>query len=116
MLNPLVVPILLPLSTAATLMLLPRRPILQRSVALAGSTALLISAVALLVRVESRGIVALQISGWPAPFGITLVADLLSALLVVAVGVVGVAVSAGAFAGVDPRREAFGYHPLIQTL
>ncbi len=58
----------------------------------------------------------LQISGWPAPFGITLVADLLSAMLVVAVGVVGVAVTAAAFAGVDPQREAFGYHPLIQIL
>ena len=58
----------------------------------------------------------LQVSGWPAPFGITLVADLLAAMLVVAVGVVGVAITAAAFAGVDPRREAFGYHPLIQIL
>jgi multicomponent Na+:H+ antiporter subunit D len=58
----------------------------------------------------------LQIGRWPAPFGITLVADLLAALLVVPVGVVGVAVSAVAFAGVDPRREAYGYHPLIQIL
>jgi multicomponent Na+:H+ antiporter subunit D len=37
-------------------------------------------------------------------------------MLVVAVGVVGVAVTGTAFAGVDPRREAFGYHPLIQIL
>ena len=58
----------------------------------------------------------LQVSGWPAPFGITLVADLLAAMLVLAVGVVGVAITAAAFAGVDPRREAFGYHPLIQIL
>ena len=67
-------------------------------------------------RVEADGIQVLQIGGWPAPFGITLVADLLAAMLVVAVGVVGVAVTAAAFAGVDPRREAFGYHPLIQIL
>ena len=65
---------------------------------------------------NTAGIQVLQISGWPAPFGITLVADLLAAMLVVAVGVVGVAVSARHFAGVDPRREAFGYHPLIQIL
>jgi len=37
-------------------------------------------------------------------------------MLVLAVGVVGVAVTTAAFAGVDPRREAFGYHPLIQIL
>jgi multicomponent Na+:H+ antiporter subunit D len=29
---------------------------------------------------------------------------------------VGVAVAGAAFAGVDPRREAFGYHPLLQIL
>ena len=112
----LVLPILVPLSTAAILMLAPKRPLLQRWIALAGSWLLLASAVALFRAVEAGGIQVLQIGGWPAPFGITLVADLLAAMLVLAVGVVGVAVTAAAFAGVDPRREAFGYHPLIQIL
>ena len=112
----LVLPILVPLSTAAILLLAPKRPLLQRWIALTGSILLLGSAVVVFRRVEAGGIQVLQISGWPAPFGITLVADLLAAMLVVAVGVVGVAVTAAAFAGVDPRREAFGYHPLIQIL
>jgi multicomponent Na+:H+ antiporter subunit D len=98
----LVLPILVPLGTAAILMLAPKR--------------LLGCAVALFRRVEAEGIQALQMGGWPAPFGITLVADLLAAMLVVAVGLVGVAVTSAAFAGVDPRREAFGYHPLIQIM
>ena len=55
-------------------------------------------------------------ASWPAPFGITLVADLFSAVMVVMVGIIGVAVTASSFAGVDPRREAFGYHPLIHVL
>ena len=55
-------------------------------------------------------------ASWPAPFGITLVADLFSALLVVMVGIIGVAVTGSSFAGVDPRREALGYHPLIHVL
>ena len=58
----------------------------------------------------------LQIGSWPAPFGITLVADLFSALMVVMVGIIGVAVTGSSFAGVDPRREAFGYHALIHVL
>src|SRR5688572_27432700 len=94
----------------------PKRPFLQRTIGLAGSVLLLGSAVALLGRVETAGIQALYMGGWPAPFGITLVADLLAALLVVAVGIVAVAVTAAAFAGVDPRREAIGYHPLVQIL
>jgi multicomponent Na+:H+ antiporter subunit D len=111
-----VVPILVPLSTAVVLLLAPTRPLLQRWIALTGSIALLGAAVLLFRRVEADGIQVLQVGGWSAPFGITLVADLLAAMLVVAVGVVAVAITAAAFAGVDPRREAFGYHPLIQIL
>ena len=62
------------------------------------------------------GIQVLQVGSWPAPFGITLVADLFSALLVVMVGLIGAAVTGSSFAGVDPRREAFGYHALIHVL
>jgi multicomponent Na+:H+ antiporter subunit D len=112
----LVLPILVPLSTAAILLLAPKRPLLQRWIALTGSLLLLGSTFMLFQRVEGEGIQVLQVSGWPAPFGITIVADLLAAMLVLMVGVVGVAVTAAAFAGVDPRREAFGYHPLIQIL
>jgi multicomponent Na+:H+ antiporter subunit D len=112
----LVLPILVPLSTAAILLLAPKRPLLQRCIALTGSVVLLITAVLLFRRVEADGIQVLQIGGWSAPFGITLVADLLAAMLVVAVGIVAVAIGAAAFGGVDPKREAFGYHPLIQIL
>ena len=109
-------PILVPLGTAAILLLAPKRPLLQRWIALAGSILLLGSAIVVFRRVEADGIQVLQVSGWPAPFGITLVADLLAAMLAVAVGVVGVAIATAAFAGVDPRRERFGYHALIQIL
>src|SRR5687768_8210831 len=112
----LVLPILVPLSTAAVLMLAPKRAAPQRWISMAGAALLFVSALLVFVRVNAAGVQVLQIGGWPAPFGITLVADLLAAILVVAVGVVGVAVASVAFAGVDPRREAFGYHPLIQIL
>ena len=112
----LVLPIIVPMGTAAIMLLTRRLPALQRWIGLAGSIALLASTAAVFGRVNSVGIQVLQIGGWPAPFGITLVADLLSALLLVAVGIVAVAVSGAAFAGVDPRREAYGYHPLIQIL
>jgi multicomponent Na+:H+ antiporter subunit D len=112
----LVLPIVVPLGTAVVLMLAPKRAEVQRWISLAGSILLLVSAVLVFVRVNSGGIQVLQVGGWPAPFGITLVADLLAAMLVTAVGVVGVAVTAVALSGVDPRREAHGYHPLMQIL
>ncbi len=112
----LALPILLPLVTAVTLQLLPQRARLLRVVAFAGATCSLAAAVSMLVRVEAAGIQVLRVGSWPAPFGITLVADLLSALLVTMVGIIGVAIAGSSFAGVDPRREAVGYHPLIQIL
>src|SRR4051812_44315002 len=112
----LALPILLPLSTAIALQLLPHRPKLLRSVAFCGSLGILLAALAILVRVDARGIQILQVGSWPAPFGITLVADLFSSLLVMMVGILGAAITGHSFSGVDPRREAFGYHALVHVL
>jgi multicomponent Na+:H+ antiporter subunit D len=112
----LALPILIPLGTAIALHLLPQRSRLLRVIAFLGALLILGAAVAILVGARADGILVLQIGSWPAPYGITLVADLFSALMVVMVGVIGVAVTGSSFAGVDPRREAFGYHPLIHVL
>lgn len=112
----LALPILLPLLTAIVLHLLPQRARLLRVVAFAGSIGVLVAATVIFVRVQQRGIQVVQIASWPAPFGISLVADMFSALMAVMASVIGVAVTASSFAGVDPRREAFGYHPLIQLV
>src|SRR3954447_8549106 len=112
----LALPILVPLGTAIALQLLPYCPRLLRLVAFVGALGILAAASSVFVRVERDGIQVLQVASWPAPFGITLVADLFSALLVVMVGIIAVAITASSFAGVDPRREALGYHPLIHVL
>jgi multicomponent Na+:H+ antiporter subunit D len=112
----LALPIVLPLATAITLQLLPQHARLLRLVAFGGAICTLVAAVSMLVRVQASGIQVLRVGSWPAPFGIILVSDLFSALLVTMVGIIGVAITASSFAGVDPRREALGYHPLIQIL
>jgi multicomponent Na+:H+ antiporter subunit D len=112
----LALPILVPLATAISLHLLPQRRQLLRVVAFVGALLLLGVAAVILVRVRADGIQVLQIGSWPAPYGITLVADLFSALMVVMAGIIAVAVTGSSFSGVDPRREAFGYHSLIHVL
>jgi multicomponent Na+:H+ antiporter subunit D len=112
----IILPLVLPLFTAAVLLLAPRRPLLQRWISFVGSIALATAAVLLFAQVNLNGIQVMQSGGWSAPFGITLVADLFASMLVVATGLVGLAVTASAFAGVDPRREGSGYHGLIHLL
>lgn len=114
--NALVLPIVTPLLTAAILLLVARKPEIQRWTSFIGSLCLAASTVWVFLCVQQEGIIVLQAGGWPAPFGITLVADLLASMLLVAVGIVGVAVTGSSFAGVDPLRESFGYHGLLQVL
>ena len=112
----LVAPLLLPLVTAALLLLLPRWPRWRQGLSILGAALLLAAGVALLVGVRREGIQVVQLGNWPAPFGITFVADLLSAVLVVLAGVLGLAVSVYAVRAVDERRKEFGFEPLVHIL
>jgi multicomponent Na+:H+ antiporter subunit D len=112
----LVLPILLPLLTATVSLLAWRWRSVQRALSTLGTGALLVAGLMLLRSVWRHGIQSDQMGGWPAPFGITLVADLFSAIMVVLAGLMGLAVVIYSLASIDPRREAFGYYPLLNIL
>jgi len=88
----------------------------QRWLSVIGTAALLATGLALLSSVWHNGIQAIQIGGWVAPFGITLVADLLSAIMVVLAGLMGFSVAVYSLTSMDPQRESFGYYPLLHIL
>lgn len=58
----------------------------------------------------------MQIGSWPAPYGITVVADLFAAIMVLLAGLMGLAVGVYSLASMDSGREAYGYYPLLQVL
>ncbi|HWG93369.1 MAG TPA: Na+/H+ antiporter subunit D [Mycobacteriales bacterium] len=76
-------PVVLPLLGAALSMLFARRPTVQRLLSVSVLAGLLAGAVALLVAVDRDGTQVVQLGAWAAPAGISLVADRLSALLLV---------------------------------
>lgn len=111
-----VAPVLVPLATGiACLALRPFRA-LERAVSVAGAAALLVTAAALLVRVDQAGIQAMQVGAWPAPFGISLVADLFAAIMVLLTGITGLAIAVYSLGSIDEAREAHGYHALFHVL
>ena len=112
----LALPIVLPFATAVLTFLLRSTGSAARWLSVAGCAGLLAAATALMVQVWRHGVIAAQMGDWPAPFGITLVADLLSAVMVVITAIIGLAVAVYALADIDERREALGYHALFQTL
>jgi multicomponent Na+:H+ antiporter subunit D len=106
-------PVAIPLGAAAVAVLLRRRPGLQRGV-MEGAVGLTLAAAALLLaRVAGGETVVMKFGGWGAPFGVTFVADLLSAALCAAAGVVALAVAICARADVRMRRRRAGFDPLF---
>lgn len=109
------VPIVLPLVTAAFLMLLgAKRRRTQSIVSILAALAGLVVALELLRRTNASGsIVSVYLAAnWEAPFGIVLVSDRLSALMLVLVGVVGFCAALYAEAGWS--RAGVHFHPLFQ--
>jgi multicomponent Na+:H+ antiporter subunit D len=75
-------PILIPFALIISLLVF-RSDKLAHRVGIFGSGLLILLSVYLFVLVQQHGVVALQMGGWEAPFGITLVVDYLSALMLV---------------------------------
>lgn len=108
-----ILPLVLPLTTAALCALLWLSGTAQRVLTLAGLTLTLIAALALFLAVDAQGVVATQPGGWDAPFGISIVADRLSALMVLAASVLGLAVAVFAFADCGEDDVHGGFFPLF---
>ena len=112
----LTLPIILPMLGGAVSLLAWRSPVAQRAIVTGFSVAMLLDAIALLVIVRRGGIAVTEIGSWPASYGIVLVADLLSVLMLVVSSVIWLAVVVYSRASIDRRREAFGYYPLLSFL
>ena len=112
----LLLPVVIPLLTAVVALILHRRRRVQRVLGVVGAGGLLGAAVALLLAVWRNGIQVAQFGNWPAPFGITFVADLFSAIMVVLAGLLGLAVTMYSLVTIDARRELFGYYSLFHIL
>lgn len=111
-----ILPILIPLATAIAAIFARKRRRAQRVISVCGAAALLGAALLLLTAVWRDGILTMQVGDWPAPFGITLAADLFSSLMVVMAGVIGLAVIVYSLESADIRHEEIGYHPLLHIL
>ncbi|MCG3175721.1 MAG: Na(+)/H(+) antiporter subunit D [Candidatus Omnitrophica bacterium] len=111
-----VLPIALPMATAIVCLFLREHARAQRIACAAGATLHLSVAVTLLCRVHAKGIQVVQAGSWPAPHGISFVADLFSAIMVVLTGIIGLAVALYSVRSIDNARVSLGYYPLLQVL
>ncbi|MDQ2678950.1 MAG: Na+/H+ antiporter subunit D [Actinomycetota bacterium] len=112
----LTVPVAVPLAGAAATMIAYRSRTAQRVIGVVSVLVAVVAAAVLLIDVDTVGIAVMQAGAWPAPIGITLVADLFSALMLVIslATVLAVLVYAIGQPGVDDDQPVF--HPVYLVL
>lgn len=114
--NLIVLPVVLPLLTGIILVFLQNARVAQRIIAAAGSSASLIAAALLTYAVGTGGIMVLQVGGWPAPFGISLVADMFAALMLLAANVVVLSCLFYSFGVIEESALRHYFYPLVLFL
>ncbi|QDU71571.1 proton-conducting transporter transmembrane domain-containing protein [Mucisphaera calidilacus] len=108
---------LLPLCTALLSVTVVNNRWASRIVGLLGLTTTFTTAVVCLTQLAPTGHIAVtQLGGWSAPYGITLVMDSFSALLIAAASAVALGAYVHSFSTLDPRVERRYFHPLIHML
>jgi multicomponent Na+:H+ antiporter subunit D len=116
-----VAPLLVALVTAVATLLTRPSAKLQRAVSVLGSIGYLGAVAVLFDRIvlplgSDPGIVVYRVSNWDAPFGIVLVADALSAFMLVLAGIVSLAALVYSVLYVDSYGQRLSYHTLYHFM
>ena len=108
----LAAPIIVPALAAALLVILHRAPIeVKRAIGMGATVAVASAALAIFSKTRSGTPLVYRLGDWPSPFGIVLVADHLSAFMLLLTASLALAVLLYAVQGWDTRGKLF--HPLF---
>ncbi|WP_224267872.1 complex I subunit 5 family protein [Haloprofundus salinisoli] len=115
-----IAPLLVVLGTAVLTLALGQRPQMQRAASVAGAVGYVVAvssaAWTFVLAPAAPGAAAYQVGDWPAPFGITLVLDGLSAFMLTIAAGVGLASILFSVQYVTPENQRVYYHPLFHML
>ncbi|MBS4190722.1 Na+/H+ antiporter subunit D [Bacillus sp. FJAT-49705] len=116
MINFLILPILIPFLTGILLIFFAKNVSLSRWIAGISSFITIIVSALLVQKVRVDGIQTLDVSNWQAPFGITLVSDMLSALLVLTTSIILFTCVIYSFKTISKEQERFYYYSAMNFL
>ena len=109
-------PIVIPLAAAALTLIVQKSLRLERVIGIGASLASVAVAIWLLVEVDTQGAIVVQVGGWAAPIGISLVADRLAVLLLATSTVALAAVLVYAVSQKSTDEDLRGFHAVYQML
>lgn len=114
--NFIILPVIIPLISALILVVFNRQIRLHYFMSLAATLSVSVAAILIMKQVMIAGPQVLQLGNWAAPFGISLVADMFSLLLVLVSSIVVFACLLYAFASIARERELHYFYPLVLFL
>lgn len=85
---------------------------MQAAIAVSAVSLYLLSAIGLFTAVYQSGIQVVQIGNWPAPFGITLVADLFASIMLLVSALIAFAITLYALQDISEARQRKGFFPI----
>jgi multicomponent Na+:H+ antiporter subunit D len=109
-------PILLPLLGAGACIVAGRSKTAQRVISVGVLSVVTVLTIVLVVRIDADGTTAIQAGGWPAPLGITLVADRLSSIMLAIASVMLLAVLIYAIGQPGAERNHVGFQSVYLIL
>ncbi|NRG44404.1 Na+/H+ antiporter subunit D [Bacillus sp. CRN 9] len=114
--NIVILPIIIPMILGLIMVIFRRRIMLHRVLSILSMTGTGGAAAYLIYQVKHEGIQTLQLGGWEAPFGVSMVVDMLSALLLITTSIVALFCVIYAFKSIGREREEHYFYPLFLFL
>ncbi len=112
-----IAPIILPFATAVGMLLVVRdNRNAQRALSVVSVLTLIGLELTLMARLRGGEIVVYRLGNWPPPFGIALMADMLSGIMLLLASVTALASVGFALWDLDRERERYHYYPLFQLM
>ena len=109
-------PLLICLMTATLVVFFWSFERLQKICHLVGAVILLIAVIVLFIVAQQRGILVMQMGDYQAPFGISIVIDLLSAIMLLVTGIIAFCVALYALSDIKLSQKNLGFYPVYWIL
>lgn len=110
--NLVVLPLVIPVIAGMIMVVLRNKVYLHRVLSLITMGLIGFVCILLMGQIQEEGIQTLQMGGWVAPFGITMVADMFAILLVLVTAIVTFCCLYYAFSSIGRERERHYFYPL----
>ena len=106
-------PLIIPFLFSVIMLFIGKKPKVHRVIAAVAGLFMIIVSIMIVVSVYQNGTLHTNVGNWPAPFGITVVYDMVAALLVLTTAILTFFVIIYSYQSIGIERETYYYYPML---